>query len=181
MDLSTSITTNISSGATTHLSANKPRLLSYDKLRTIQVPRCGNELDGMYRRYMPNTQKRQGKDLLSTIPKTKKVTCCSLGMGTNMRNTTTNDRTRGVQRRTAHRTKDDQRGAPKEKGTTWANPLDEVLQRWMQAIQRGKNEESLLPQKTDTWGKESERMGKGCEDTPLGKGERKTQPDIEAY
>jgi len=36
-----------------------------------------------------------------------------------------------------------------------------------------KNEKSLLPQKTGTWGKESERIGKGREDTPLGGGERK--------
>jgi len=43
----------------------------------------------------------------------------------------------------------------------------------MLATQRGKNEKSLLPQETNTRGKESERMGKGREDTPLGGGERK--------
>ena len=102
-------------------------------------------------------------------------------MGTNLRNTTTNDRTLGVQPRTTHGTKGNQRGPSKEKGSTWANPLDEVLQRRMLAIQRGENQKSVLPQKTDTRGKERERMGKGREDTPLGGGERKTQPDIEAY
>ena len=128
MDLSTSITTNISSGDTTHISANKPRLLSYDKPHTIQVSRCGDELDGVHRRRMPNTQDRQGKYLLSTTPTRQQVACWSLRMGTIFRNTTTNDGTRGVQPRTTHETKYNQRGPSKEKGTTWANPLDEVLQ-----------------------------------------------------
>ena len=122
---------------------------------------------------MPNTQNSQGKHLLSTKPTPKQVTCWSLRMGTDMGNTTTNDGTLGVQHRTTHGTKDDQRGARKEKGTTWADPLDKVLQRRMLATQRRKNEESLLPQETNTRGKESERMGKGREDTPLGGGERK--------
>jgi len=181
MDHSTSITTNISSRDTTHLSTNKPGLLTYEKPHTIQVPRSGNELDGMYRRCMPNTQVGQGQHLLSTTPATKQVTCCTLRMGANMRNTTTNDGTLGVQRRTAHWAKDDQRGPPKKKGTTWANPPDQVLPRRMLATQGRKNEKSLLPQKTDTWGEQSKRMGKGREGTPLGGGERKTQPDIEAY
>ena len=56
-----------------------------------------------------------------------------------------------------------------------------MLQRRVVATQRGKNEKSLLPQETDTRGKESERMGKGREDRPLGGGSEKTQPDIEAY
>jgi len=90
-----------------------------------------------------------------------------------MRNATTNDGTFGVQRRTTHGTKENQRGSPKEKRTTWANPVDEVLLRWMLATQGRKNEKSPLPQKTGTWGKEGERMGKGREDTPLGEGERK--------
>jgi len=161
MDLSTSVTTNISSRNTTHLSANKPGLLSYEKPHTIQVSRCGNELDGMHRRCMRNTQNRQGKHLVSTNPTTKQVTCWSLRMGTDMRSPTTN------------RTKDDQRGPPKEKGTTQADPLDKVLPRRMLATQRRKNEESLLSQETNTRGKESERVGKGREDTPLGGGERK--------
>jgi len=173
MDLSTSITTNISSRDTTHLSTNKPGLLSYEKPHTIQVPRCGNELDGMHRRCMSNTQVRQGKHLLSTTSATKQVACWSLRMGTDMRNTTTNDGTIRVQQRTTHGTKDNQWGSPEEKRTTWANPLDEVLPRRMLATQGRKSEKSLLPQKTGTWGKESERMGKGREDTPLGGGERK--------
>jgi len=174
MDLNTSIMTNISSRNTTHLSTNKPRLLSYEKPHTIQVSRCGNELDSVHRRCMPNTQNRQGKHLLSTTPTTKQVACWALRMGTNMRNTTANDGTLGVQRRTTHGTKDNRRGPPKEKGTAWANPRDKVLQRWILATQRGKNEKSLLPQKTNTRGKESKRMGKGREDTPLGGGERKS-------
>ena len=161
MDLSTSVTTNISSRNTTHLSANKPGLLSYEKPHTVQVSRGGNELDGMPRRRMPNTQKSQGKHLLSTNPTTKQVTSWSLRMGTSMRNTTT------------YGTKDNQRGPPKEKETTWVDPLDEVLQGQMLATQRRKNEEPLLPQETNPWGKESERMGKGREDMPLGGGERK--------
>jgi len=171
MDLSTSITTNISARNTTHLSANKPRLLSDEKPHTIQMPRGGNELDGVHRRCMPNTQNRQGKHLLSTNPTTKQVACWSLRMETDMRNTTTNDGTLRVQRRTTHGTKDDQRGPPKEKGTTCTNPRDEVLQRRVLATQGGKNKKLPLPQKTDTRGKE--RMGKGREDTPLGGGERK--------
>jgi len=91
-------------------------------------------------------------------------------MGTDMQNTNTKDGTLGVQRRT---TKDNQRGPPKEKGTRRADPLDEVLPGRMLATQGGKNEKSLLPQKADTWGEETERMGKGREDTPLGGGERK--------
>jgi len=173
MDLSTSVTTNIGSGDTTHLSANKPGLLSHEKPHTIQVSRWGNELDGVHRRCMPNTQNGQGKYLLSTTPTTKQVACWSLRMGTNMRNTTTNDGTFGVQQRTTHRTKADQRCSPKEKRTTWANPLDEVLPGRMLATQGRKDEQSPLPQKTDTWGKEGERMGKGREDTPWGGGERK--------
>jgi len=161
MDLSTSVTTNISSWNTTHLSANKPRILSHERPYTVQVSWCGNELNGMHRRCMPNTKNRQGKHLLASTPTTKQVTCWSLRIGTDMRNTTT------------YGTKDDQRVPPKEKRTTWADPLDEVLQRWMLATQRRKNEESLLPQETNTWGKESERMGKGREDRPLGGGERK--------
>jgi len=161
MDLSTSVTTNISSGNTTHVSANKPGLLSYKKPHTVQVSRCGNEPEGIHRRGMPNTQNRQGKHLLSTNPTTKQVTCWSLRMGTSMRDTTT------------YGTKDDQRGLPKEKGTTWADPLNEVLQGRILATQRRKNEEPLLPQETNPRGKESERMGKGREDTPLGGGERK--------
>jgi len=78
MDLSTSVTTNISTRNTTHLSANKPGILSYEKLHTVQVSRCGNELDGMNRGCMPNTQNSQGKHLLSTTPTTKQVTCWSL-------------------------------------------------------------------------------------------------------
>jgi len=173
MDLSTSVTTNISSRNTTHLSANKPGLLSHEKPHAIQVSRCGNELDGMHRRCVPNTQNRQGKHLLSTNPTTKQIACWSLRMGTDMRNTTTNNGTFQVQQRTTHGTKDDQRGPPKEKGATWAYPLDQVLPRRMLATQRRKSEESLLPQETDTRGKESERMGKGREDTSLGGGERK--------
>jgi len=173
IDLSTSVTTNIGSRNTTHLSTNKPGLLSYEKPHTSQVSRRGNELDGVHRRCMPNTQNRQGKYLLSATPTTKQVACWSLRMGTNLRNTTTNDRTLGVQPGTTHGTKDDQWGPSKEKGTTWANPLDEVLQRRMLATQRGKNEKPPLPQKTDTRGKERERMGKGREDTPSGGGERK--------
>jgi len=173
MDLSTSITTNIGARDTTHLSTNKSGLLSHEKPHAIQVPRCGNELDGVYRGYMPDTQIRQGKHLLSTTPATKQVACWSLRMGADVRDTTTDDGTVWVQRRTTHGTKDDQWGSPKKKGTTWANPLDEVLPRWMLATQGRKSEKSLLPQKTDTWGKESERMGKGREDTPLGGGERK--------
>jgi len=161
MDLSTSVRTNISSRNTTHLSANKPRILSYEKPHTVQVSRCGNELDGVHRRCMPNTQNRQGKHLLCTTPTTKQVTCWSLRMGTDMRSPTTNG------------TKDDQRGPPKEKGATWADPLDQVLPRQMLATQGRKNKESLLSQETNTRGKESERMGKGREDTPLGGGERK--------
>jgi len=88
MDLSTSVTTNISSRNTTHLSANKLGLLSYEKPHTIQVSRCRNEFDGMHRRCMPNPQDRQGKHLLSTTPTTKQVACWSLRMGTKMRNTT---------------------------------------------------------------------------------------------
>jgi len=136
MDLNTSITTDIRPRNTTHLPANKPGLLSHEKPHTIQVSRCGNELNGMYRRYMPNTQNRQGEHLLSSTPKTKQITCWSLRMGTNTRNTTTKDGTLGVQRRTTQRTKDDQWGPPNEKGTTWADPLDEVLPRWMLATQR---------------------------------------------
>jgi len=94
-------------------------------------------------------------------------------MGTNLRNTAAGDRTLGVQPGTTHGTGDNQRGPPKEKGTTWTNPLDEVLQRRVLAAQGGKNKTSLLPQKTDTRRKERERMGKGREDTPLGGGERK--------
>jgi len=173
MDLSTSITTNISSRDTTHLPTNKPGLLPYVEPHAIQVPRRGNELDGMYRRCMPNTQDGQGKHLLSTTSATKQVACWSLRMGTDMRNATTNDGTFGVQRRTTHGTKDNQRGSPEEKRTTWANPLDEVLPGRMLATQGRKNEKSPLPQKTGTWGKEGERMGKGREDKPLGGGERK--------
>jgi len=173
VDLSTSVTTNIGSRNTTHLSANKLGLLSYEKPHTIQVSRCGDELDGMHRRRMPDTQDRQGKYLLSTTPTTQQVACWSLRMGTNLRNTTTDDRTLGVQPRTTHGTKNYQRGPSKEKRTTWANPLDEVLQRRMLATQRGENEKSLLPQETDTRGKERKRMGKGHEDTPLEGGERK--------
>jgi len=173
MDLSTSITSNISSRNTTHLSTNKPGLLPYERPHTIQVPRRGNELDSVHRRCMPHTQNRQGKYLLPTTPTTKQVVCWYLRMGTDMRNTTTNDGNLRVQRRTTKGTKDNQRSPPKEKGTTWTNPLDEVLQRRVLATQRGKNEKSLLPQKTDTRGKESERMGKGREDMPLGGWERK--------
>jgi len=173
IDLSTSITTNISTRNTTHLSANKPRLLSDEKPHTIQMPRGGNELDGVHRRCMPNTQNRQGKHLLSTNPTTKQVACWSLRMGTDMRNATTNDGTLRVQPRTTRGTKDDQRGPPKEKGTRWTNPLDEVLQGRVLATQGGKNKKSPLPQKTDTQGKKGERMGKGHEDTPFGGGERK--------
>jgi len=129
MDLSTSVTTNISSRNTTHLSANNRGLLSYERPHTLQVFRCGHELEGMHRRCMPNTQNRQGKRLLSTTPTTKQVTCWSLRMGTDMRSPTTN------------RTKNDQRGPPKEKGATWADTLDQVLPRRMLATQRRKNEE----------------------------------------
>jgi len=115
----------------------------------------------MHRRCMSNTQNGQGKHLLSTTPTTKQVTCWSLRMGTDMRGPTTNG------------TKGDQRGPPKEKGTTRADPLDKVLPRRMLATQRRKNEESLLSQETDTRGKESKRVGKGREDTPLRGGERK--------
>jgi len=173
IDLSTSITTNIRSRDTTHLSAYKPGLLSHGKPHTIQMSRCANELDSMYRRYMPNTQNRQGKHLLSQTPTTKQVACWSLRMGTGMRNTTTSNGTLRVQRRNACGTKDKQRGPLKEKGTTWANPLDEVLPRRMLATQGGKSEKSPLPPKTDTRGKAGERMGEGREDTPLGGGERK--------
>ena len=82
-------------------------------------------------------------------------------MGTDMRSPTTN------------RTKGDQRGPPKEKRTTRTDPLDEVLPGRMLATQGRKNEESLLSQETSTWGKESERVGKGREDTSLRGGERK--------
>jgi len=173
MDLSTTITTNISSTETTHLSTNKPGLLPYEKPRTIQVPRSGNELDGVHRRCMPHTNVGQGKHLLSSTPTTKQVASWSLRMGTDIRNTTTNDGNSRVQRRTTKGTKDNQRGPPTDKGTTCTNPLDEVLQRRVLATQGGKNEKPLLPQKTETRGKESERMGKGREDTPLGGGERK--------
>jgi len=141
MDLSTTITTNISSRNTTHLSANKPGLLSYEKPHTVEVSRGGNELDGMHRRCMPHTLNRQGKHLHSTTPTTKQATCWSLRMGTDMRGPTTNG------------TKDDQRGPPKEKGTTWADPLDKMLSRQMLATQRRKREESLLSQETNTRGK----------------------------
>jgi len=94
-------------------------------------------------------------------------------MGTDIRNTTTSNGALRVQRRTTKGTKDNQRGPPKKKGTTWANPLDKVLQRRVLATPGRKNEKSLLPQETDTRGKNSERMGKGLENTPLGGGERK--------
>jgi len=51
----------------------------------------------------------------------------------------------------------------------------------MLATQTGKNEKSLLPRKTDTWGKESERIRKDTRTRPWGEGSEKTQPDIEAY
>jgi len=173
MDLSTSITTNISSRNTTHLSTNKPTILSTRQpTATGPVLKTRNELDGLHRRCMPDTLEGQGKHLLSTTPTTKQVACWSLRMGTDMRNTTTNDGNLRVQRRTTEGTKDNQRGPPKEKGTTRTNPLDEVLQRRVLATHGGKNEKSLLPQKTDTWGKESERMGKRPEDKSLGGGER---------
>jgi len=127
----------------------------------------------MHRRCMPNTFERQGRGLLPTTPTTQQIGCCSLRMGTNMRSTTTNDGALGVQQRTTHGTKNDQRGSPKEKRTTWANPLDEMLPGRMMATQGRKNEKSPPPQKTDTWRKGSEGMGKGREDTPLGGGERK--------
>jgi len=171
MDLGTSITTNISSRNTTHLSANKPGLLPNERPHSVRVPRTRNELDGMHRRCVRNTLERQGKHLLSTTK--KQIGCCSLQMGTNMRSTATSDRTLGVQQRNTHWPKDDQRGPPKEKGTAWADPLDQVLPRRMLATQGRKNEEWLLSQETNTRGKESERMGKGREDTPLGGGERK--------
>jgi len=174
MDLSTSVTTDISPRNTTHISANEPGLLSVEKPRTIQpLPRRGNELDSLHRRCMPNTVERQGKYLLSTTSTTKQVACWSLRMGTEMRNPTTNNRTLRVQQRNADGTKDEQRGPPKEKGTTWVNTQDEVLPRRMLATQGGKNEKSSLPPKTVTRGKASERMGEGREDTPLGGGERK--------
>jgi len=118
---------------------------------------------------MPNTQKRQGKHLLSTTPTTKQVTCWSLRTGTDMRGSTT------------HRTKDDQWGPPKEKGTTWADSLNEVLQRRMLATQRRKNEESLLPQETNTREKKVRGWGKDARTRPWGEGSEKTQSDIEAY
>jgi len=142
MDLSTSITTNISSRDTTYLSTNKPRLLPYEKPHTIQVPRSGNELDGVHRRCVPHTEIGQGKHLLSTTPTTKQVACWSLRMGTDMRDTTTNHGSLRVQRRTTEGTKDNQWGTPKEKGTTWTNPLDEMLQRRVLATQGGKKRET---------------------------------------
>jgi len=152
---------------------NKPTILSTRQPTTTgQVLKTRNELDGVHRRCMPNTQVGQGKRLLSTTS-TKQVACWSLRMGTDIQNTTTNDGNLRVERRTTEGTKDNQRGPSKEKGTTWANPLDEVLERRMLAKQRGENEKPPLPQKTDTRGKERERMGKGREDTPLGRGERK--------
>jgi len=173
MDLSTSVTTNISSRDTTHLPTNKPGLLPYEMPHTIQVPWSGNELDGVHRRCMPNTQDGQGMHLLSTTSTTKQVACWSLRIGTDMRNTTTDNGNLRVRRSTTKGTKDYQRGLSKEKGTTWTNPLDEVLQRRVLAIQGRKNEKSLLPQETDTRGKKSEGMGKGREGTRLGGGERK--------
>ena len=174
MHLSTSITTNISSWNTTHLSTNKPTILSTGQpTTTSQVLKARNELDGLHRRCMPNTLEGQGRCLLPATPTTKQVTCWSLRMGTDLRNTTTYDRTFGVQSRTTHGTKDNQWSPPKEKGTTWTNPLDEVLPGRMLATQGRKIEKSPLPQKTGTWGKEGERMGKGREDTSLGGGERK--------
>ena len=174
MDLSTSITTNISPRNTTHLSTNEPTILSTGQPTTTgQMLKTRNELDGVHRRCMPNTQDRQGKCLLSATPTTKQVACWSLRMGTSLRNTTTNDRTLGVQPRTTYGTKDNQWGPSKEKGTTWADPLDEVLPGRMLATQVGKDEKSLLPQKTSTRGENSKGMGKGREDTPLGRGERK--------
>jgi len=173
MDLSTSITTNIGSRNTTQLSANKPGLLSYEKPYTIQVSRCGNELDGMHRRCMPNTPNRQGKHLLSITPTTTQVACWSLRMGTSMRNTTTKDGTLRVQRRTTHGTKDDQWGTPKEEGTAHSDTLDKMLPRRLLDTQRGKSEKPPPPPKANTWGKEGKRMGKGREDTPLGGRERK--------
>jgi len=153
---------------------NKPTILSTRQpTTTCQGLKTRNELDGLHRRCMPNTLEGQGRCLLSATLTTKQVTCGSLRMGTNLRNTTTNDRTLRVQPRTTHGTKDNQRGPSKEKGTTWANPLDEVLQRRMLATQGGENEKPPLPQKTDTRGKERERMGKGRKDTPLGGGEPK--------
>jgi len=169
--LSTSITTNISARNSTHTSANKPGLLSNEKPHTIQVPRCRNELDGMHRGCMPNTQNRQRKPLLSTTPTTKQVACWSLRMGRDMRNTTTSNGTLRVQRGTTRGTKGDQWGPAKEKGTTWTNPLDEVLEIWVLAAEGGKIKTSLQPQKTDTRGKERERMRTGRKDTPLGGGE----------
>ena len=96
IDLSMSITTNISSRNPTHLSTHKPGLLSYEKPHTIQVPRCGNELDGMHRRCIPNRPNRQGKHLLSSTLRTKQVASWSLRMGTNMQDITTGDWTLGV-------------------------------------------------------------------------------------
>jgi len=174
MDLRTSITANINPRNPSPLSANKPRLLSNEKPHTIQpVPGSGNELDGVHRRCMQNAHNRQGKHLLSTTPTQKQIGSCALPMGTNMRSRSTRCRHLRVQQRTTHWPNENQRSTPKKEGTALSNPLDKVLPRRLLDPQGGQNKKSLLPQETDTGGKESERMGKGREEAPLGEGERK--------
>jgi len=182
MDLSTSITTNISSRNTTHLSTNKPTILSTGQPTTTgQMLKTRNELDGLHRRCMPNPLEGQGRCLLSATPTTKQVTCWSLKMGTDLRNTTTYDKTLGVQQRTTHGTKDDQWGSPKEKRTTWANHWTKCYRDgcWQHKEEKTKNHH--YPRRPVPGEKVVRGWGKDARTRPWGEGSEKTQPDIEAY